>query len=1519
MEEIQYYEATVVEKTRPPFARFGLIEYEINGLLAVVCRGCQALFPSDQVQSHLECDKHKLDKSVLLESGLITLVNGPGWALFKELQDLQTSFRKKHIRPLPHLKVVQGFKCNHCWSCYTTESSLRTHFGRCKEDVREKPRTYQSIREEDKIPCQALFFTKGVTYHPVHPYQQLEVGPGEGEDEILVDLLDIRNRRHQFPDGKSYDLDLSSPVPFLQRTGWTTFCGGDRVFIKERLVELAKQAGRGPVLEKIITTTRSLLHKSLSCIKRTLVHYRRILKAPHEGMDSRPFDRKQVAETENNYLNVMIRMVLYICSISQSEEEIDKSGIQLAVYQDLIDDIFVFAMDQEGEGEVFQEEFEFAILRLIIECVTTPLSAATEDKFEHPTMSFLAVMGFNEEKGVWRSSFLATKAYAAMSFSTRLCILREAWRLTDSALEGLSDADRQLRKDVLFSEAFTDLVRFTKDNQPFPMAEWLGQHAYAKAVTESSFLPGELDWTKDGVSVIFEGEKFHIPDYRKFIKTLYPKIHGLSRQLLHLSPTQPFPTISLDELVDDNPDQAIGYSVVSEPKNAHHYDPKMVLDNIKNGDEGPNYFSPTGILSHKAMKAFLHVDGILRAWFAVAMLLTSGEPPRGTELLSWRKYNTPINPRNIFVRVGDVLLFGTYNKTQAMTGVGRGICRFLPADIGEALMVYLFKIDPVVELFRDRLGYKQSPLLFCDEKGNAWSSEFLSNFMKKAALESMGFPLKLKNYRQIIAGITRQYVLDMAKIIDKQVEEMKSKFAEQMGHGDKTDLLKYGASQSRMPDTSEISLNEFRRATVQLQFFIGAIDRLPDWMFEPSKVWWPNFDAPDRHPRFRHPAFPAPYVIEEIPANAPRIVAPLQPAVTAVALPTAPAALTTPTQLTALQALVQETTPAALHQFAPTATTMPGLTRTAVATTFYMPDPRFPRRLHQELAKQYGKFGRPGWKLPEQAAAAKAIYQRNVSPLLVTLACAAGKTTAALLAIAAGNGVSIIIEPFIATCKDVARRAEAMGINTQYWGDTENPGRRKFSKKIPGVIIATPEAAIMPGFRSQVAKFILERRLDVLIIDEVHQPLLDQGFRDLAALARYTNIGVPFVCMTATMPPLMVSSLQAFYSISSFQEIRSTTNIKNISYRVEITTGVTKKVEDLARATLKIISKQDVKDQINSKIIIYCRSIGMTNSISSSLKCPKYSGEMTVGDRERNLQKWNKNGGVLVATTCLGPGVDTKGVISVIHGNIPWTLVEFVQQTARAGREGQPMAFSTLVCGKPEFDEVMYYDKPQWCIESHKALVDMITTTGCRRLAISQFMDGKGKSVDCFTLNGVLCDNCNKLGELGVEEGEEEEEEEEEPEYMYIQAEVRQANAIFKFLRASDKLCSYCFFVHGSLGDHTYSQCQVTTVPLEVNPFPDAVCTHCGIPKYHCTIESQHKACINFRACRSIYHAVWDDIDLRGKLFVELGIQDLRLKTWDDYETWLGTTWKHKKKETSNAWRLLQGLEKLHFFSVFAS
>jgi hypothetical protein len=149
------------------------------------------------------------------------------------------------------------------------------------------------------------------------------------------------------------------------------------------------------------------------------------------------------------------------------------------------------------------------------------------------------------------------------------------------------------------------------------------------------------------------------------------------------------------------------------------------------------------VWSQKAVRSYnSRVEAFLER-LLLLVHITSGQPARGTETLSLRHVNTMNgHHRNIFVEHGMISTVTTYHKGYTISGNTKIIHRYLPKEVGELLVYYLWMIQPLrrkLELLVLRRRDLPSPFLWAATGSlEPRNSSRLSRAMQRETKEALG-------------------------------------------------------------------------------------------------------------------------------------------------------------------------------------------------------------------------------------------------------------------------------------------------------------------------------------------------------------------------------------------------------------------------------------------------------------------------------------------------------------------------------------------------------------------------------------------------------------------------------------------------------------------------------------------------------------------------------------------------------------------------------------------------------------
>ncbi|KAK9481753.1 P-loop containing nucleoside triphosphate hydrolase protein [Lipomyces starkeyi] len=240
-----------------------------------------------------------------------------------------------------------------------------------------------------------------------------------------------------------------------------------------------------------------------------------------------------------------------------------------------------------------------------------------------------------------------------------------------------------------------------------------------------------------------------------------------------------------------------------------------------------------------------------------------------------------------------------------------------------------------------------------------------------------------------------------------------------------------------------------------------------------------------------------------------------------------------------------------------------------------------------------------------------------------------------------------------------------------------------------------------------------------VFFDEAHTIHGHWDFRpSFQAITNITSFTIPVVLLSATVPPTRLNDIRKVYSRLDLRVIRAPSTARpNIVYEVCQTTD---------RSFVFCMSKATVK-------LLYEEFSDLYENIGF------FHGELTVDGKADVLSKWiTGTYRILFTTSGFGVGVDCDSVTLVIHYEGIWSLLDFVQESGRAGRNNKPAKSVVLLRNNwhPNYQRLLAGEA--------QGIDDYVSPDGfCRRYTIGHHMDGAGFTCMTHTYDVELCDICN--------------------------------------------------------------------------------------------------------------------------------------------------------------------------------
>jgi superfamily II DNA helicase RecQ len=396
--------------------------------------------------------------------------------------------------------------------------------------------------------------------------------------------------------------------------------------------------------------------------------------------------------------------------------------------------------------------------------------------------------------------------------------------------------------------------------------------------------------------------------------------------------------------------------------------------------------------------------------------------------------------------------------------------------------------------------------------------------------------------------------------------------------------------------------------------------------------------------------------------------------------------------------------------------------------------------VHRALQKVLGKQD-VGFRSMEQEQALYAVLDKQ-TPLVVVLPTGGGKSLLFTVpACVEETGVTVVVVPYRALIEDLVSRICDSGVDCIEWkhGESNPASVVVVSADVVGNL--TSNGNFLGYARLLQGKGLLQR----IVIDECHLVLTARHWREnLLKVKNLRLLGCPIVLLTATLPPLQEGELEVSMLVKNATYIRASTVRPNARYFVSWCER-----KALESTALSICERWAARlRRTGQKGVVYCLSKAQSERMAEALGCAYYHAGMEADERAGRLEEWVEQGGLIVATSALGTGVDYAGIVYILHIGMPWSITDFAQASGRGGRGGEEFDV-VVVLEQGEVEKRMERESDDIEVV---AMGQFLVGSGCRRELLGSYMDVKG--VGCREINAVRCDRCGEGEDAWLEEQE---------------------------------------------------------------------------------------------------------------------------------------------------------------------
>lgn len=828
-----------------------------------------------------------------------------------------------------------------------------------------------------------------------------------------------------------------------------------------------------------------------------------------------------------------------------------------------------------------------------------------------------------------------------------------------------------------------------------PMEWMLDLRTYGMKIHFSGTAPGYIDWKGD--QIMYKDIQFTMSQFRGMVhQVVQDTRERLLRRVLDIGPHQEheLPAIPWDELRDDPANAQPGWNFVQDRRNPWPVDGQWWLFHrlMKSGQYQFLHDGESVRWNVEEAQRWLDEEDAVREGLLLCKQFAGGGPRRGPELLSICHSNTSHGGyRNTGVEGGLIFTTTRYHKGYSMSGDVKIIHQYMPREVGELDVWWLWLVLPFRQRIEAEIYHRESRSSFIwpskSPSGHTFSSDRLREGMKRVGMVHMGQSLNIQMYRHLAIAMSRRY-LQARHGFEYDEEDEQGEVNE-----DEDNIIDLSAGHA-----SHIAWSIYARGISERD---GEVANKREQFRRVSESWhrFLGFESSWEDGRRQRRRAREPFEKE---AEAIRF--------------------------RRWQELRQVNIQRALEKMMGRGSGFRGLQREAIHAIM-RGDPRVMLIMGTGGGKSL-VFMLPAW-------------------------CSIGR-----------GGLTVVVVPLIALRRDMKRRCQALGLECVEWSSSQIADGAD-------IVLVTPEAVFTASFQKFMQRMKSGQRLDRIVFDEFHVILNQQKHfrRRLQQLGELNRWDVQVVMLTATMPVSMEDESRRRMGIQdvAVSAFRDITTRKNIAYRIHrlrssSRSSTTPKRErkhrvkgnrevEAVSSELEAMAdfiRRQVQRHSPGKAVVYCQTVPQTKALAALLECDAYHHH--AADKDIKIKAFQSGGKpLMVSTSAFGMGVDISDIRVIIHIDEPRSLLDYGQESGRAGRDGQKSeVIIVLPAGASRHCPPSWQPRDKKMDEVARRRVWDFMEARCQREVMDEFMDGNIQREGCGS-DEEACQGCCREG--GLAEG----------------------------------------------------------------------------------------------------------------------------------------------------------------------